>query len=347
MRQPRSESVKRENVHPTHEVLIGKTNSVILFIPQNSLGPPSRWQCWTGKQHVLLRTTYSSELWLDVTDSRETGRPNARSLAVFLRNAQRSSTELAFPLIYHCCSATIWTSMLQKPCLKTFWGFRASFAPSKHTKRRRVTLVTKAPGCPRAALIKGPLRGAKQRLKSNAFSFGCSWQLTDCSLETCSSPRVSHLLQSKSDPEGLPCWSHPRSHSRSPCRTRSRSARFFWVFGSPLTAAVDQALFSSAVARSCRCSEHALQTPRWRHQRAHLITSARHQYLVTTSYQSVVIPKYEHSPHCGHCTYNPICIWWSGEITAGLWMAWSWAAENDADLGLVAFHKTILQDHRQ
>ena len=42
VRQPRSESVKRENVHPTHEVLIGKTNSVILFIPQNSLGPPSR-----------------------------------------------------------------------------------------------------------------------------------------------------------------------------------------------------------------------------------------------------------------------------------------------------------------
>ena len=100
VRQPRSESVKRENVHPTHEVLIGKTNSVILFIPQNSLGPPSRWQCWTGKQHVLLRTTYSSELWLDVTDSRENGRPNARSLAVFLRNAQRSSTELAFRAIY-------------------------------------------------------------------------------------------------------------------------------------------------------------------------------------------------------------------------------------------------------
>ena len=134
------------------------------------------------------------------------------------------------------------------PCSKSHvWRhFEASeqesFAPSKHTKRRRVTLVTKAPGCPRAALIKGPLRGAKLRLKSNAFSFGCShWRLTDCSLETCcSSPRVSRLLQSKSDPEGLPCWSHPHSHSRSPpCRTRSRSARFFWVFGSPLTAAVD------------------------------------------------------------------------------------------------------------
>ena len=83
-----------------------------------------------------------------------------------------------------------------------------------------------------------PLRGPK----SNAFSCECShWQSTDCSLETCcSSPRVSRLLQSKSAPEGLPCWSHPHSHSRShPCRTQSRSMRFCGNFGSPLTEAVD------------------------------------------------------------------------------------------------------------
>jgi hypothetical protein len=45
VRQPRSESVKRENVHPTHEVLIGKTNSVILFIHPDLPQPPSRRQC--------------------------------------------------------------------------------------------------------------------------------------------------------------------------------------------------------------------------------------------------------------------------------------------------------------